>query len=340
MTRLANTNGSIIIETIPAGPQGKIYELFHQFEHTKERTDAGNSIRCGFKVFEIPASEAVKAGVITQEFLDAEKQQLGGLYAQYYEAKFITIDGAIFLPSQVETVTKPYNLSMEEGSERLMAVDWGFGSSKTAIVGIELRADGRLYVVDCIQFERSSESDVIEFMAKLYDRDRYSRCYVDSSHPGIIKDLQEGSHVLKRPPIEVHPVVFRQELSRMVQDTIRAVKEGRILIHPEFTYLIQQLKTVQYDKRGNPDKSTYSMDIFDALMMAVSHARAGEILWGDLGRSNSSIQRWVSSNNYYSDNDPNCVGGIGFVSTCEICGRPVEGMMISWNSPSYCAEHQ
>ena len=46
----------------------------------------------------------------------------------------------------------------------------------------------------------------------------------------------------------------------MVQKTVEVVKEARVLIHPEFADLVQQLKTIQYDRKGNPDKSTYSMD--------------------------------------------------------------------------------
>jgi hypothetical protein len=273
MTRLANTNGSMIIETVSAGPQGRIYELFQQFKAHKS----------AFRVFEIPASEAVKAGVITQEFLDAERQRLGGLYAQYYEAKFVAVGGSIFLPSLVDACSVRYSLALEEGAYRVMAVDWGFGSSKTAIIGIERRSDDKLYVIECRQFERSAVSDVLDFISNLYSRDGYSCCYADSSQPGIIKDLQDGSQSTGRLAVDARPVVFREELSNMVQKTVKAVKEARVLIHPEFADIIQQLKTIQYDRKGNPDKSTYSMDLFDAFMMAVSHAEEERLYIADLG---------------------------------------------------------
>jgi hypothetical protein len=59
----------------------------------------------------------------------------------------------------------------------------------------------------------------------------------------------------------------------MVQETIKAVKTLRVFFHPEFAEMVHQLKAIQYDKKGNPDKSTYTMDLFDAFMMAVSHAK-------------------------------------------------------------------
>lgn len=263
MTRLANTGGSMVIETVPAGPQGRIYELYRQFKGAP----GGDA----FRVFEIPASEAVKAGVIAQEFLDAERLRLGGLYAQYYEARFVSAAGSIFLSSHVDGCVTWYGLAREEDSRRVMAVDWGFGSSKTAVVGVERRADDRLYVIECRQFERSAVSDVLDFVAMLYHRDGYSCCYADGSQPGIIRDLKEGS--AGRPAIDAYAVVFRDELSDMLQETIRAVKDQKVLIHPEFAEIIQELKAIQYDRKGNPDKSAYSMDLFDAFMMAVSHSQ-------------------------------------------------------------------
>ncbi|MEO9294290.1 MAG: hypothetical protein ABI347_01675 [Nitrososphaera sp.] len=277
MTRLANTSGSMVIETVPAGPRGRIYELFQQF-------NAASGGPAAFRVFVIPASEAVKAGVIAQDFLDAERERLGGLYGQYYGAKFVAAGGSILLPSQVDACVMRYSLALQEGAYRVMAVDWGFGSSRTAIVGIERRVDGRLYVVDCRQFERAAVSGVIDLVALQYHADGYSQCYADSSQPGIIKDLQDGSELTGRPAVDVRPVVFREELPGMVQEVVKAVREARVLIHPEFADVISQLKAVQYDRKGNPDKSAHTMDVFDAFMMAVSHVQEGGSLYiADIG---------------------------------------------------------
>ncbi|MEX0639788.1 MAG: hypothetical protein WD183_02070 [Nitrosopumilaceae archaeon] len=75
-SRLANTDGTLHIETPPRGQRGKIWEIYQNNE-------------AQFKVTEVPATEAVKGGLITQEFLDAEKQRLGTLYGQYYECAFL-----------------------------------------------------------------------------------------------------------------------------------------------------------------------------------------------------------------------------------------------------------
>ena len=51
MTRLANTDGTMIIETPPYGPRGKVYEIYMQSKLAK-----GDSIEGQFKLFTIPAT--------------------------------------------------------------------------------------------------------------------------------------------------------------------------------------------------------------------------------------------------------------------------------------------
>lgn len=82
-SRLANTNGTILIESPPRGPSGKLYEIYENSKLKKT-----NSLEGQFKIYEIPATMAVQAGLISQEFLDAEQQRLGPMYPMYYECDF------------------------------------------------------------------------------------------------------------------------------------------------------------------------------------------------------------------------------------------------------------
>jgi hypothetical protein len=84
-SRLANTMGSMHIETPPRGQRGKVWDIY-QMSKQKDKTQMEES---QFKITEIPAREAVAADIITQEFLDAEMARLGPLYGQYYECDFI-----------------------------------------------------------------------------------------------------------------------------------------------------------------------------------------------------------------------------------------------------------
>jgi hypothetical protein len=81
-SRLANTDGTIHIETPPRGQRGKIWEIYS----TSKLNDDDSQ---QFHVTEVPVSEAVKEGIITQEFLEGELKRQPLLYNQYYECEFL-----------------------------------------------------------------------------------------------------------------------------------------------------------------------------------------------------------------------------------------------------------
>lgn len=104
-SRLANTNGSIIIESPPRGPSGKVYEIYEQsklYEKMRIKNETlGIKSRPGeantktklnpmsnFAIREYPVSLAVKAGLVTEEFLAGEKIKYGPMYSMYYECDF------------------------------------------------------------------------------------------------------------------------------------------------------------------------------------------------------------------------------------------------------------
>ena len=125
-SRLANTDGTMLIETPPRRPKGKVFELYEKYHKQQQNgiklqnnstpsgvlksennvlednpfgkdlpnpQDSSNEL---FKVYIVKAQQAVNAGLITREFLDAERERLGPLYSQFYEAEFLSIGGNVF----------------------------------------------------------------------------------------------------------------------------------------------------------------------------------------------------------------------------------------------------
>lgn len=84
-SRLANTNGTLLIESPPRGQRGQIWEIYNA---SKLKGDEEHEM-AKFKVREIPAEMAVDNKIMTQDFLNQEKIRLGVLYAQYYECAFL-----------------------------------------------------------------------------------------------------------------------------------------------------------------------------------------------------------------------------------------------------------
>ena len=99
-SRLANTNGTMLIESPPRAPSGMLYKIY---EMSKLRKDVDeNSAMSQFKIHEIPAIMAVQAGLITQEFLDAERERLGPTYPMYYECDFYNSSATWYKPEYFE----------------------------------------------------------------------------------------------------------------------------------------------------------------------------------------------------------------------------------------------
>ena len=84
-SRLANTNGSILIETPPMGQRGTVWDIY---KNSTLEND-GNSTLTKFHIRKVTSSEAVNAEVISQKFLDEERERQGILFGQLYECEFL-----------------------------------------------------------------------------------------------------------------------------------------------------------------------------------------------------------------------------------------------------------
>jgi len=95
-SRLANTNGTILIESPPRAPSGMLYEIYENSKLKKT-----NSVSGQFKIYEIPATMAVEAGLISQEYLDGERERLGPMYSMYYECDFYNSASTWYPPDKI-----------------------------------------------------------------------------------------------------------------------------------------------------------------------------------------------------------------------------------------------
>lgn len=176
--------------------------------------------------------------------------------------------GNIFPNQLLEQCKTEYDLSLKEG-ETILAVDPAFGSSKFAIVGAE-KLDNIVFIKDALQFDRPSPSAMLDLL-KIKSND-YSKIIIDAAHPGLVTDLEDVG-------INVQSVSFNKELSEMTVNASQSVKERTVKIHPVFSDLINQLKAVEFNERGHPNKKKLSFDLGDAFMMALHHFKTSEWYW-------------------------------------------------------------
>lgn len=97
-SRLANTNGTMIIESTPRGQRGMIYKIWKASQDRQADVPEGS-----FKVYTIPYREAIEAGVMSEEFIAGEREHLGAMFPMYYECEFLAEGTAWYPPDMLRT---------------------------------------------------------------------------------------------------------------------------------------------------------------------------------------------------------------------------------------------
>lgn len=278
MARLANTDGSIIIETPPYGPTGKIYDIYMQSKLAKSDNPESQ-----FKVFTIPAREAVAANLISQQFLDGEKVRLGSMYAAYYEAEFSAAIGSVFHIEDIEAISSPEFISylvtdpLPYGVRACLGIDPGFGSSPFGICATAF-VDGKARVLFADEFSRPSHNEMALTIWDLIQRFNCDKVYCDAAGPSMIKALKimwgerpdyENVDKTLIKFMKVEPVPFGKEHKNMLAHAKMIVDKRYVAIHPTFEKLIISLKTA-VEHEGTLDKEVTAYDnVFDAFRLAL-----------------------------------------------------------------------
>lgn len=215
MTRLVNTRGSMIIETPPRGPHGKVYEIFQQAVSTPPPPKGKPWPESRFVVKRIHYSAAVKAGVISEDEIDNQRAVLGDMFPAYFEAEFITVGGNAFSGADIDRAVNnsrwlrqlgilPTNINVpafRRNSPRAMGIDpaYSYAGSRFAIVIAELLPDPRdplrsredfIHVVYSHEAAQASPMAQLENAYELFHRYGVSNIYIDDTAAGYIRDLK------------------------------------------------------------------------------------------------------------------------------------------------------
>lgn len=221
----------------------------------------------------------LQVGIFTQEQI--EIAQKSPSFEREYNLQYGVGVGNLYPSGLIDELIESYDLTFKDG-EKVRCVDPAYGSSKFAISEWE-RIDGIMYCKYCIQLDRPSPTAITQMIV---ERDRLypMNTLVDSAHPGLIRDLIDRSVVASE-------VKFNQELSNMTIEGTQTVKEKRVRFHPDICRsLIAQLKAVESNDKGHPDKTKLTFDLGDTYQMAANHLKI----------SNVSL---TVVNPYYDDDD-------------------------------------
>lgn len=292
-SRLANSGGTMLIESPPRGPRGTLYDIYVKSKLRQSHDDSveQDSAESQFKIFEVPAREAVQARLISQSFLDAEKKRLGSLYRQYYEGQFIAAIYAAFDTyslEQCELDGSQIGLTPIQGySPKAMGIDPGFGSSEFALTVIEALPNlNKSRVIAAQSYERATTEQMKAVSYDLIKRLSVETIYIDAANPEfirsikmligenekyekIVKQATAKGHVLE-DMMRVVPVNFRQYDKALLQHAKAIVEARQIAIHPQFSDLLNDLRVAQEVGGGLDKRQGNSLDLVDSFRLALN----------------------------------------------------------------------
>src|SRR5580765_5329753 len=280
-SRLANTGGTMLIETPPRGPRGRIFEIYQQaITVPQQPQQQSTTIEGKFKVFHVTAQDAVREGLITQEFLDEERLRLGALYPQYYAAEFISVSGNLFAQSAIDKCIQPLTLAdLRENTEKYLAVDLGYSSSKFAIlagewepklkkirilVASEFQSPQYEQMIERIIRHKNELGNVKNIMVDCTSRMEFAmslktRLGEDNDWPRVHKKMldykSKGWDIAKA--MMVVPILFNTESKEYMASHARQLIEDPrefLAIDPKFSNLIIAMRSAVFDDRGQLDK--------------------------------------------------------------------------------------
>ena len=235
---IAKTNPFIIWVSTPYYPTGVFYDI-------------GNEAQSRYKRFWMDYKRGLNK-IYSEE--DIEEQKLSPSFAGEYCLQWGMGTGNIFSEINVE------KYDVLQNGNSILAIDPAYGSSKFAIIQAEVR-NGVCYILDATTFERPSQTSVIQFIKKKIELYRITDVIVDSSNAGLVTELNQYCHV--------SPFNFRELGQDATLHAVKIMNEKKVVIHPRFRDLIQELQLARFNERGTVEKKILTMDLFDAFIMTL-----------------------------------------------------------------------
>jgi len=222
--------------------------------------------------------KGVRDGIYTDYEIQEAKRSLS--YPREYEGQYGIGIGNIFNYKLLDEITEQYGLE-PQGGIRILNVDPAFGSSedssKFGYVGFEKR-DEIKYVVDAGEFSRASPEGMVDWIVSKFIDGRYTALQVDSAFPGLIRDWVSGSTKTSRKRINANGVVFKDVLTEMTTNAMTQVQNKEVRIHPSFSGLLSQLKSIEFNEKGHPDKKKLTFDMGDSFLMGLFYWKAQTVV--------------------------------------------------------------
>jgi hypothetical protein len=245
----AKSGAKVVIYSTPGLPEGMFYNLM------KEEPSQYKRRYLSYNQGLVPHPTNLALTMYDPKIIEEAKKSPS--FEREYNLQWGFGSGDIFDLSALEEISREVYDLYPVSDYPVLAVDPGYGSSKFAIVGAEQR-DGIVYILAAQQFVRASQSDMITTVKSIIETYHYRTLVVDSSNPGFIAEFPNAKGKS-----------FRERGQLMTDNAAAKVAKHEVLIHPKFEELLRQLRAVQKNEKGTPDKKRLTYDLGDAFHLAL-----------------------------------------------------------------------
>ena len=263
------SKGKTIMASTPNRPDG----LFERIEK-----DPNSKYKKLFLGYELGLGKIYDPEYIAQKKLEPE-------FEREYNLKYLGKVGNVFSPSQIDKsiqLGERYSLDKIPTNDYTLhscGVDFGFGSSSTAVVLTEfLKEERKIRVLYAEEFEHANPQDIVNLCFDLYRKHWNTWFWVDGANRAAVNlmkvafseslNWQNTKTTISPESMKILPISFGTTHKEMLSHLSMLVSKEYLAIPKEFDKLIISLRTAYANELSLDKEQTSYSDSIDALRLA------------------------------------------------------------------------
>lgn len=213
---------------------------------------------------------------------EIEKKKLEPEFPREYECKYLGKVGNVFSPPQVDKCIllgdSLQNVPISQYTLKCVGIDFGFGSSKTAIVMTEhLKEEDKIIVRFAQEYEKSNPQEIVNLCHAMHRNNLNTFFFVDGANRGAVNLLKVafGESLSWEPgdvnpdAMKVLPVNFQTMHKQMLNHLHFLVTKNYLAIASKYNELIISLRTAYANELSLDKNQTAYNDLLDALRLSL-----------------------------------------------------------------------
>ncbi len=262
----------IVMVSTPNNPGG----LFYQIEQEPEES-------CLYKRLKLDYQYGL-GKIYTEEEIEKAKQSPG--FDKEYGLQYLGKIGNVFSSLVIDRAIELGNQYQESETEisqhtvKSVGVDFGFGSSQTAIVMTEyLPEQEKIRVVFAEQYEHANPADIVNLCFSLHAKYQNTWFFVDGANRGSVIQMkvafgestnyEKFTQPLSPEVCKVIPVNFAKEHKTMLSHLYSLINKEYLAIPAKYDKLIISLRTAQATELSLDKENTSYDDMLEALRLSL-----------------------------------------------------------------------